>query len=97
MAGTGNLYSSLFQIEMLEYWGYPGETITVQTEDGYLLSLDHIPAKENNSPVVFLAHGLLMSSTTWTFGPPEKSLGMVLHDAGKDFRNKILQDCPTPC
>ena len=34
-------------------------------------------------PPVFLAHGLTSSSAQWVFGPPEKSLGLLLADAGK--------------
>ena len=36
-------------------------------------------------PPVFLAHGLTSSSAQWVFGPPEKSLGLLLADAGNYF------------
>ena len=38
----------------------------------------------SNRPPVFLAHGLVSSSSQWVFGPPEKSLGYLLADAGYD-------------
>ena len=37
---------------------------------------------DETGPPVFLAHGLTASSAQWVFGPPEKSLGFLLADAG---------------
>ena len=41
-------------------------------------------------PPVFLAHGLTSSSAQWVFGPPEKSLGLSLADAGNYFWSTLL-------
>ena len=44
---------------------------------------DQPPGPEDHArPTVFMGHCLLGSSAVWTFGPPEKSLGFVLADAG---------------
>lgn len=71
----------LFKPELIQYWGYPVEVHHVVTEDGYILGMHRIPQK---GPPVFLAHGLTSSSAQWVFGPPEKSLGYMLADAGFD-------------
>ena len=65
---------------MEEHW--------VTTEDGYILGMHRIPYGRDgkgaqSGPPVFLAHGLTASSAQWVFGPPEKSLGFLLADAGK--------------
>ena len=73
---------------MIRYWGYPVEEHFVLTEDGYILGMHRIPHGRNGiktdktGPPVFLAHGLTASSAQWVFGPPEKSLGFLLADAG---------------
>ena len=73
---------------MIRYWGYPEEEHFVLTEDGYILGMHRIPhgrgrKRSTLGPPVFLAHGLTASSAQWVFGPPEKSLGFLLADAGK--------------
>ena len=35
--------------------------------------------------VVFFGHALLCNSGEWVFGPPEKSLGFILADEGKEY------------
>ena len=35
--------------------------------------------------VVFFGHALLCNSGEWVFGPPEKSLGYILADEGKEY------------
>ena len=46
-------------------------------------------------PPVFLAHGLTSSSAQWVFGPPEKSLGLLLADAGNYFWSILFSKvCP---
>jgi len=64
------------------------------TEDGWLLSLQHIPYGVNeqhtsssvtsSKPVVFLLHGFMDESSTWVINSPEESLGFILADAGYD-------------
>jgi len=77
--------------ELIRYWGYPVEEHHVVTEDGYILGLHRIPhgrASPNSSaaprPVVYLQHCLGCSSAIWSWGPPSKSLGMLLADEGYD-------------
>jgi len=76
--------------ELVRYWGYPVEEHWVTTEDGYILGLHRIPhgRQGNNNigprPVAWLQHCLTCSSAIWTFGPPAKSLGLLLADAGYD-------------
>jgi len=68
----------------------------VQTKDGYTLGIHRIPRGSNESAsheaksVVLLGHGIISSSSAWTFGPPDKSLGYVLADAGKAKKDKRL-------
>ena len=76
---------------MIRYWGYTVEEHTVITEDGYILGMHRIPFGKNGSysdgisrPPIFMAHGLTSSSSQWVFGPPNKSLGFMLADAGYD-------------
>lgn len=77
-------YWNLLQTELIADKGYPVETHTVQTKDGYLLSIQRIPfgrtKSQSNTPnlrkkVVFLQHGLLSSSTDWVINFPTESLG----------------------
>lgn len=77
--------------ELIKYWGYEVEEHDVTTEDGYILGMHRIPHGKNErqdgsktKPVAFLAHGLTCNSGVYVFGPPEKSLGYILADAGFD-------------
>ena len=60
---------------MVRSFGYPIEEHTVQTEDGYIIMLHRIPYghdsynKDMDKPVVLLAHCLMGSSATFTYGP----------------------------
>ena len=76
--------------EIIQYWGYPVEEHWVTTSDGYILGLHRIPHGRNDPnpgaprPVAYMQHCLTCSSAIWSFGPPNKSLGYLLADAGYD-------------
>lgn len=76
--------------ELLKKYKYPVEEHTIKTDDGYLLTVFHIPAKQQQirdvtkKPVVFMMHGLLGSSDDWLLMGPGKSLAYLLSDAGYD-------------
>lgn len=72
--------------DIIRRHGYPVETHTIQTDDGYLLSLHRIPCGRNGTrggQPVFLQHGLLSSSVDW-INANNNSLGFILADAGYD-------------
>lgn len=68
--------------------GYPAETHTVQTEDGYILELHRIPyglsGPSENRPPVLLQHGLESQSGDWIVNFGNQSLGYMLADVGYD-------------
>ncbi|KAK4872302.1 hypothetical protein RN001_016426 [Aquatica leii] len=75
--------------ELVKKYGYPCESHTVTTTDGYILTLHRIPhgkgdSSSKNRPAVYVQHGLLCSSADWLLAGPEKSLGYILADAGYD-------------
>ncbi|KDR15390.1 lipase 3-like [Zootermopsis nevadensis] len=76
--------------KLITQHGYPAETHTVTTEDGYILTMHRIPysPKSNSTdtkrPVVFLQHGLISSSVDWVIMGPDKSLAYLLADGGYD-------------
>ncbi|XP_067121596.1 gastric triacylglycerol lipase-like isoform X1 [Centruroides vittatus] len=76
--------------EIIRSKGYPVEEYSVQTKDGYVLSVQRIPyglsGKQNttNRPVAYLQHGLLESATDWVLNFPNQSLGYILADNGYD-------------
>jgi lysosomal acid lipase/cholesteryl ester hydrolase len=75
--------------EIIARHGYPAETHTVKTEDGYLLNMHRIPCGKNGCgdgyrQPVFLQHGILASSSDWILSGPEKGIGFLLADMGYD-------------
>nr|CAD7578026.1 unnamed protein product [Timema californicum] len=82
--------------ELIAKKGYPAETHSVTTEDGYILTLHRIPygksGPSNNRPAVLVQHGLLCSSDAWVIMEPEKSL-----DSGVGAINRrITGQMPSP-
>ncbi|KAF2904607.1 hypothetical protein ILUMI_01569 [Ignelater luminosus] len=84
--------------EVIKRWGYPVETHTVLTEDGYILTLFRIhfgkkhSVKESKQPVL-LQHGYKSNSKCFV-AIGKKSLGFILADNGYDvwlgnFRGSI--------
>ncbi|XP_058220143.1 triacylglycerol lipase 2-like isoform X1 [Rhododendron vialii] len=73
---------------MVETQGYSCEEHTVTTTDGYILSLQRIPAGRSgvraDKPPVLLQHGLLVDATTWLVNTPDQSLAFILADNGYD-------------
>ncbi|KAM0933954.1 putative triacylglycerol lipase [Dioscorea sansibarensis] len=71
--------------------GYPCEEHTVQTKDGFLLSVQHIPHGRGGlrgtvqyAHPVFLQHGLFQGGDTWFVNSVDESLGFILADHGFD-------------
>lgn len=68
--------------------GYPFSSATVTTDDGYVLKLFRIQAKNtqmtSGKPVVFLQHGLFDSADDWVINGEQYSLGFILANAGYD-------------
>jgi hypothetical protein len=81
--------SELTTPEIIVRHGYPAETHTVQTDDGYLLNMHRIPCGragcgDGVRQPVFLQHGILASSADWILSGPEKGIGFILADLGYD-------------
>ncbi|TKR82341.1 hypothetical protein L596_016081 [Steinernema carpocapsae] len=76
--------------EIVARWGYPVETNTAVTSDGYILTIHRIPHGKTNvaldkpRPIVFLQHGFLGNSNNWITNLPHLSFGYLLADAGFD-------------
>ena len=68
---------------MIQYWGYPAETVEATTADGYILDMHRIPWSPrlgNNGtskPVVFFQHGLEDASSSWVINLPNESAGKL--------------------
>ncbi|XP_047027895.1 gastric triacylglycerol lipase-like [Helicoverpa zea] len=76
--------------QLIAIHGYPAESHTIMTSDGYILTVHRIPHSKNSSSkvsprkTVLLHHGLLGSSADWIIPGPQKGLGYILSDAGYD-------------
>lgn len=75
--------------EMCQVYGYSIENRIVKTKDDYLLTLHRIvgdrPASFVPKKVVYLHHGLLMSSEVWvTMLEKHQNLPFILYDLGYD-------------
>ncbi|RDX74414.1 Triacylglycerol lipase 2, partial [Mucuna pruriens] len=73
---------------MVETQGYTCEEHKVTTKDGYILSLQRMPAQRSgekaNKPPILLQHGIFIDATTWLSNSPDESLGFILADNGYD-------------
>lgn len=76
--------------ELIEAMGYPSETHTVTTDDGYILEIHRIPhgkagrRAEGPQKVALLHHPLLGSSADWIMNTPDEALAFIMADAGYD-------------
>jgi len=77
-------------VELVRQAGYDVQEHFVRTDDGYILGLHRIRARNTNSErrgVVFLMHGFLMTSECWVSNgtrDQSKSLPYILADANYD-------------
>ncbi|XP_021629319.1 triacylglycerol lipase 2 [Manihot esculenta] len=73
---------------MVETQGYICQEHKVTSEDGYILSLQRMPAgrsgKLADNPPVLLQHGLSSDGATWLSNSPDESLAFILADNGYD-------------
>ncbi|XP_026736615.1 gastric triacylglycerol lipase-like [Trichoplusia ni] len=76
--------------QLIAIHGYPAESHTIVTDDGYILTVHRIPySKKASSKVisrktVLLHHGLLGSSADWVIPGPKRGLAYILSEAGYD-------------
>lgn len=68
-----SLSFSVLQPKLIRKYGYPSETHTVVTKDGYILEMHRIPKK--GAQPVLLMHGILDTSATWVLMGPKSGLG----------------------
>ncbi|KAG8642237.1 triacylglycerol lipase 2 [Manihot esculenta] len=73
---------------MVETQGYICQEHKVTSEDGYILSLQRMPAERSgklaDNPPVLLQHGLFSDGATWLSNSPDESLAFILADNGYD-------------
>ncbi|KAK5647420.1 hypothetical protein RI129_002312 [Pyrocoelia pectoralis] len=74
--------------ELIRKYGYPCETHTVVSKDGYILEMHRIPygrrGPSENRPAVYLQHGILLSSADWILAGVGKGFAYLLADDGYD-------------
>lgn len=68
--------------QLIRKYKYICEKHSVQTEDGYILTIFRIPGK---GPPLLLAHGIGDSSDSWLVLGPKHSLAFLLSDVGFDI------------
>ncbi|KAJ3639987.1 hypothetical protein Zmor_003313 [Zophobas morio] len=76
-------------VQMIENHGYPCESHTITTEDGYILVYHRILHGKNDDgsvqkPPVLLMHGTFSSSADYVSMGPDRSLAYLLADIGYD-------------
>ncbi|CAM8962522.1 unnamed protein product [Rhodiola kirilowii] len=70
--------------------GYKCQEFEVQTEDGFILSLQRIPeglhggGNDARKPPVLIQHGVLVDGMTWFLNRPEEGLPFILAENGFD-------------
>ncbi|SPP74295.1 lipase 3 [Drosophila guanche] len=89
LPADGGRASSVTTLTLVRGQGYEIQEHTVQTSDGYILTMHRIPYSKNTGydgvrPVVFLMHGLLCSSSDWVLGGTHSGLAYLLSEAGYD-------------
>ncbi|KAK8556923.1 hypothetical protein V6N13_064911 [Hibiscus sabdariffa] len=73
-------------------YGYKCQEHQVETEDGYVLSMQRIPegldegngGAGNTKQPILIQHGVLVDGMTWLLNSPEENLPMILADNGFD-------------
>ncbi|XP_023318603.1 lipase 1-like [Trichogramma pretiosum] len=68
--------------EIIEKENYTVDSVVIESEDGYLLTLHRIPNEDG--PPVFLKHGFLSSTVDWLKSGKNRSLPYFLWDRGFD-------------
>ncbi|XP_014204014.1 lipase 3 [Copidosoma floridanum] len=82
-------YPILNFVGLVEQHGYTAEEHVLVSPDGYKLTLHRISGSPKckttkRKPVVYLQHGIMLSSDSWVLIGPEKDLAYQLADACKD-------------
>lgn len=70
--------------QIVEENGFKYEEFEVETDDGYLLNLQHIKPKKEGAPVVLMVHGVEASSDSWVLNSPDLAPAFILQRAGYD-------------